>query len=145
MANIPPYRSSAPKMQPMIYVIDDDFAVLKSLRFLLETEDFDVRTFSSGSALLESSMLSGADCLILDYKMAGIDGLELSSRLRGLGVDTPIILITGHPDANIRTKASLAGVGQVVFKPDLQDNLVKCVRNAIDSHMRPPEEGKPPP
>jgi FixJ family two-component response regulator len=125
----------------MIYVIDDDVAVLKSLRFLLETEGFDVRAFSSGLALLESSVLHGADCLVLDYKMAGIDGLELSSRLRGLGIDTPIILITGHPDANIRTKASFAGVGQVVLKPDLQDNLVECVRDAIDSHMRPPEEG----
>lgn len=129
----------------MIYVIDDDVAVLKSLRFLLETEGFNVRAFSSGLALLESSVLHGADCLVLDYKMTGIDGLELSSRLRGLGVDTPIILITGHPDANIRTKASFVGVGQVVLKPDLQDNLVQCVRDAIDSHMQPPEEGEPPP
>ena len=142
MANVPPNRSSTPQIQPMIYVIDDDVAVLKSLRFLLETEGFDVRAFSSGLALLESAILHGADCLVLDYKMTGIDGLELSSRLRGLGVDTPIILITGHPDANIRTKASFAGVGQVVLKPDLQDNLVQCVRDAIDSHMRPPEEGK---
>ena len=129
----------------MIYVVDDDLAVLKSLRFLLETEGFEVRTFRSGSALLESSIRYSADCLVVDYKMAGIDGLELTKRLRGLGFDAPIILITGHPDASILTKAHSAGVYQVVLKPDLQDNLVEHVRNAIDSMPPPRESGKSPP
>ena len=94
----------------MIYVVDDDHDVLVSLQFLLEAEDFDVRTFRSGLALLWSSTPHGADCLVVDYKMAGIDGLELASRLRGLDVVTPIVLITGYPDENIRAKASSAGV-----------------------------------
>ena len=64
--------------------------------------------------------------------MAGIDGLELAQRLRGLDVSTPIILITGYPDENIAAKASSAGVRQVLLKPNLEDNLVECVRNAID-------------
>jgi FixJ family two-component response regulator len=68
----------------LIYVVDDDYDVLRSLRFLLETEGFDVRTFRSGSALLGSSTREGADCLVVDYKMAGIDGLELAETLRGL-------------------------------------------------------------
>ena len=116
----------------MIYVVDDDYDVLTSLRFLLETEGFDVRTFRSGAALLGSSTRHGADCLVVDYKMAGIDGLELANRLRGLDVTTPIILITGYPDENIRAKASLAGVRQVLLKPNLEDSLVECVRNAIN-------------
>ena len=58
----------------MIYVVDDDHDVLTSLRFLLETEGFEVCTFRSGSALLGSSTRQNADCLIVDYKMAGIDG-----------------------------------------------------------------------
>jgi two-component system response regulator FixJ len=116
----------------MIYVVDDDYDVLKSLRFLLETEGFDVRTFRSGSALLGSSTRQGADCLVVDYKMAGIDGLELAHRLRGLDVSTPIVLITGYPDDNIWAKASSAGVREVLLKPDLEDRLAECVRNAID-------------
>jgi two-component system response regulator FixJ len=117
----------------MIYVVDDDYDVLTSLRFLLETEGFDVRTFRSGSALLNSSARRDADCLIVDYKMAGIDGLELAQRLRGLDVSTPIVMITGYPDENIATKASSAGVRQVLLKPNLEGNLVECVRNAIDT------------
>jgi len=122
--------SSARK--PLIYVVDDDHDVLSSLRFLLEAEGFEVRTFRSGSALLWSSARDGADCLVVDYKMAGIDGLELANRLRGVEVSTPIILITGYPDDNIRAKASVAGVRQVLLKPNLEDSLAECVRRAID-------------
>jgi two-component system response regulator FixJ len=123
---------SSPAKRPLIYVVDDDHDVLSSLRFLLEAEGFDVRTFSSGSALLWSSTRNGADCLVVDYKMAGIDGLELANRLHGMEVSTPIILITGYPDDNIKTKASLAGVRQVLLKPNLEESLAECVRRAIN-------------
>jgi len=130
----------------MIYVVDDDYDVLRSLRFLLETEGFEVRTFRSGSALLGSSTRHGADCLVVDYKMAGIDGLELAERLRGLDVRAPIVMITGYPDENIASKASTAGVRQVLLKPNLEDNLVECVRNAINSGAPGPEnQAKPNP
>jgi two-component system response regulator FixJ len=121
-----------PSKKSMIYIVDDDYDVLSSLRFLLETEGFEVRTFRSGSALLGSSTRHGADCLVVDYKMAGIDGLELAERLRGLDVSAPIVMITGYPDENIASKASSAGVRQVLLKPNLEDNLVECVRNAIN-------------
>ncbi|MBX9645769.1 MAG: response regulator [Xanthobacteraceae bacterium] len=121
----------------MIYVVDDDHDVLTSLRFLLETEGFDVRTFRNGSALLRSSGRNAADCLVLDYKMVAMDGLELAQRLRRLGVSTPIVLITGYPDVNISDKASSAGIRQVLLKPYLEDNLVECVRDAIDSAAVP--------
>src|SRR5689334_16785071 len=88
---------ASPK-RSMIYVVDDDYDVRVSLRFLLETEGFDVRTFRSGAALLGSSTRDRADCLVVDYKMAELDGVELACRLRRLEVVTPIILITGYPD-----------------------------------------------
>jgi two-component system response regulator FixJ len=126
-------RVGVPPRKAMIYIVDDDYDVRTSLRFLLETEGFDVRTFRSGLALLGSSTRSRADCLVVDYKMAELDGLELAFRLRRLGVSTPIILITGYPDENISAKASSAGVRQVLLKPNLDGNLVDCVRNAIDA------------
>ena len=101
--------------------------------FCWKPKDFDVRTFRSGSALLGSSTRNRADCLVVDYKMAELDGLELATRLRRLQVSTPIILITGYPDENISAKASSAGVRQVLLKPNLEDNLIDCVRNAIDT------------
>ena len=120
----------------MIYVVDDDYDVRTSLRFLLETEGFDVRTFRSGVALLGSSTRNRADCLVVDYKMAELDGLELAPGCEGSSVSTPIILITGYPDENISAKASSAGVRQVLLKPNLEGNLIDCVRNAIDTPSR---------
>ncbi|MEH2555647.1 CheY-like chemotaxis protein [Bradyrhizobium algeriense] len=70
---------SLPPGKSMIYVVDDDYDVRTSLRFLLETEGFDVRTFRSAVALLASSTRNRADCLVVDYKMAELDGLELGS------------------------------------------------------------------
>jgi len=124
---------SVPLRKPMVYVVDDDYDVRTSLRFLLETEGFDVRTFRNGAALLGSSTRDRADCLVVDYKMADLDGLELATRLRRLEVKTPIILITGYPDQNIPAKASSAGVCQVLLKPNLEGNLIDCVRQAIDA------------
>jgi FixJ family two-component response regulator len=120
-----------PPRKSMIYVVDDDYDVRTSLRFLLETEGFDVRTFRSGSALLGSSTRNRADCLVVDYKMAELDGLELALRLRKLDVATPIILITGYPDESIPAKARSAGVCQVPLKPNLVGNLTDSVRAAI--------------
>ena len=131
--------ASSPK-KAMIYVVDDDYDVRNSLRFLLETEGFDVRTFRSGSALLGSSARDRADCLIVDYKMAGIDGLELADKLRSLDISTPIVMITGYPDQNIAAKANSVGVRQVLLKPNLEDSLLECVRSAVNP---PPAGGQP--
>jgi two-component system response regulator FixJ len=90
--------------------------------------------------LLGSPARQGADCLVIDYKMAGIDGLELAVRLRRLDVSAPIVMITGYPDTNIVAKANSAGVRQVLLKPNLEDNLVECVRNAINSSAPGPEK-----
>jgi two-component system, LuxR family, response regulator FixJ len=124
---------SLPPRKAMIYVVDDDYDVRTSLRFILETEGFEVRTFRNGSALLGSATRNQADCLVIDYKMVELDGLELATRLRRLQVSTPIILITGYPDENISAKATSAGVRQVLLKPNLEDSLIDCVRNAIDT------------
>lgn len=124
-------KGRPPSRKSTIYIVDDDFDVLKSLRFLFETEGFDVRTFRSGSALLGSPARHKADCLVVDYKMPEIDGLELLQHLRRLGIHTPIVLITGHVDDDFSAKACHAGVRQVLKKPHLADSLPAVVREAI--------------
>ncbi|OAF11359.1 MULTISPECIES: response regulator [Bradyrhizobium] len=117
--------------KPTIIVVDDDAAVLGSLRFLLETDGFAVRTFRNGTALLNAAGTSGADCYVIDYKMPDINGIELAGRLRRSDSETPVILITGYPDENISARAAAAGVKDVVLKPLLDENLVKHIRRAI--------------
>jgi two-component system response regulator FixJ len=121
----------SPSAKPTVFVVDDDAAVLGSLRFLLETDGFAVRTFRNATALLNARGAPGADCYVIDYKMPDINGIELAGRLRKSDRDTPVILITGYPDENISTRAAAAGVKDVVLKPLLDETLVKRIRSAI--------------
>ena len=115
----------------MIYVVDDDSDVLGSLQFLLETDGFDVRTFRSAAALLNGSVVSEADCFVIDYKMPAMSGIELANRLRNWHLDIPIILITGYPDQSIEEKATAAGIRHVLLKPYIEENLASRIRGAI--------------
>ena len=114
-----------------IYVVDDDADVLNSLRFLLEADGFDVRTFRNGAALLNAARSTGIDCFVIDYKMPDMNGIDLARRLRNRDMAAPIILITGYPDENIATRAAAAGVHDVLLKPLLDESLVTRIRGAI--------------
>ncbi|WP_407176045.1 response regulator transcription factor [Bradyrhizobium sp. STM 3562] len=125
---------TAAAAKPTIYVVDDDVGVLGSLRFLLETDGFSVRTFRSGGALLNVPARGEIDCFVIDYKMPDINGIDLVTELRKRGEDAPVVLITGYPDKNIAARAAAAGVKHVMRKPLLEDSLIKQIRGAIDAH-----------
>lgn len=114
-----------------ICILDDDPAVLQSLRFLLETHGFKVRTFSAAVTLLASVDPHDVDCLVIDYRLPRMDGLDVALRLRQQNVAAPIVLITGSPNRHMAEKAAAAGIAHILFKPHLEDSLVTCVREAI--------------
>lgn len=114
-----------------VYVVDDDADVLGSLRFLLETDGFHVRTFRNAASLLNAVQSASADCFVIDYKMPDMNGIDLAGHLRKLHIVAPVILITGYPDENISTRAGAAGVRDVLLKPLLDDSLVTRIRGAI--------------
>ena len=115
-----------------VYVVDDDADVLGSLRFLLETDGFDVRTFRSGESLLSAVRSTGVDCFVIDYKMPDMNGIDLAGRLRNRDIAEPVILITGYPDENISARAAAVGVRHVLLKPLLEDSLATRIRGAIE-------------
>jgi FixJ family two-component response regulator len=117
--------------KPAVYVVDDDIGVLGSLRFLLETDGFEVRTFRSGTALLSGTRPAEVDCLVIDYKMPDMNGLDLVAQLRSNNVLAPVVLITGYPDAKIAERAATAGIEHVLLKPLLGDSLSKQIKCAI--------------
>jgi two-component system response regulator FixJ len=122
--------SSSPA-KPVVCVVDDDPGVLGSLRFLLETDGFDVKTFRNGAALLDTAASNTADCFVIDYKMPNVNGIDLVIRLRSRDIVAPVILITGYPDDSIPAKAAVAGVHHVLLKPHLEESLVARIRGAI--------------
>ena len=122
---------------PVVYVVDDNTDVLGSLRFLLETDGFQVQTFRSGEALLNATTIGLADCFVIDYKMPSMTGIDLAIALRNREITAPIILITGYPDKTIPAKAATAGIGRVLLKPLAEDSLAACVQEAIEKRRSP--------
>jgi len=121
--------ASSPK--PTVYVADDDADVLGSLRFLLETDGFEVRAFRNGTALLKALDQTPVDCFLIDYRMPDINGVDLVRDLRGRGVMAPVILVSGYYDDGLAARAAAAGVRDFLFKPLVDENLAKRIRSAI--------------
>lgn len=117
--------------KPTVCVLDDDPAVLHSLRFLLETHGFKVRTFRAALTLLTFFDLDDVDCLVIDYKLPHIDGLNVAIRLRQRNVAVPIVLVTGYSHQHMAEEAAAAGIDDILFKPHLGDSLVTRVQEAI--------------
>ena len=82
----------------MVLVVDDDAGVRVSLKFTLEMEGFEVRTYSSAQELLNENSLPASSCLVTDYHMPAMTGLELVDRLRDRRMSIPAILITSLPN-----------------------------------------------
>jgi two-component system, LuxR family, response regulator FixJ len=120
---------ASPVHPAIVIVVDDDPAVLNSLKFAFEIEGFDVRAYPSAGALLDNGGLPGRGCLVLDYQMPGMNGLALLKRLRDRGETLPALLIT-TPNAAVYSQAAAAGV-PIVEKPLFGDTLVGKVRDML--------------
>ena len=118
------------KAPEVILLVDDDAAVRNALKFSLEMEGFSVRLYPTPEALLAESDLPAGGCLVIDYRMPEIDGLELVERLRNRGVALPVLLISGRVTRSLRDRASGLGIKDVLEKP-LSD-LAGSIRRVLD-------------
>jgi FixJ family two-component response regulator len=118
--------------ESLISIVDDDDQVRVALGRLMKAHGYLVETFASGAGLLSSEHLAHTDCLIADVQMPGMSGLELHGRLIAASVAIPTILITGHPNDNVRSQALLAGVFRYLTKPVDGADLLGCVRLALE-------------
>ena len=116
--------------RPILLLVDDDEAVGDALKFALELEGFEVRTYPSAEALLATGLPGGDGCLVLDLNLPEMNGMELLARLRASGVRLPAILITTNPTAKTRALA-LAQGAPIVEKPLLSDALLETVREVM--------------
>jgi FixJ family two-component response regulator len=115
----------------IVLVVDDDAAVRAALKFALEVEGFAVRLYDGPAAVLADRRLPDHGCLVIDYRMPQLDGLELVERLRGRQVVLPAILISGRVDDQLRRLAAQAGVSLVIEKPLSDMALVEGIRAAL--------------
>jgi two-component system response regulator FixJ len=125
-------RTLPPRAQTAtVHVVDDDDGVRDSLRFLLEGTGLQVATYTGGRALLAAD-LEPSGCILTDFRMPDIDGLQLQSRLLERGVKLPIIIMTAHGEVPLAVRALKAGAVDFLQKPFDDAQLLDAVQRALD-------------
>ena len=114
-----------------IFVVDDDEDIRSSLGRSLKKRGFSVETFGSAREFLEEYEIGRSGCIVLDYGMEGMNGLELQKKLVTGGNAPPIIFITGHGGIPESVEAMKAGAIDFLEKPFRTDVLVDRINQAL--------------
>ena len=117
---------------PIVFVVDDDISVRESLELLIRCEGWQSETFSSGQEFLARPRARVPCCLVLDFSLPGLNGLELQKRIAVERTDMPIIFITGHGDVPMTVQAMKAGAVELLTKPFNDDVLLTAIRAALE-------------
>ena len=116
---------------PWIAVVDDDPAVLRALSRLLRTRSFRVKTYESGQEFLAALPDGLPECLIVDFQMPDMNGMELQQHLICNGITVPTILITAHGDAAILSQPTQDSFVARLRKPLHDEALFSAINRAI--------------
>jgi FixJ family two-component response regulator len=116
---------------PLISVVDDDDSVRESLGGLIRSLGFAVKAFASAEEFLTSDRLPDTDCLILDVRMPGMNGLELQRQLAASHMSIPVIFITAHGDEETRVRALNGGAVDYLLKPFSEEALLNAINTAL--------------
>lgn len=114
-----------------VFIVDDDEAVCKSLRMLVESAGLKVQTYSNAIDFLDIYDPATPGCLVVDVRMPGMNGLELQTELTKRRLYLPTIVITGHADVPIAVQAVRNGAINFLEKPFSDNALLNDIRKAI--------------
>ena len=122
-------------MPGLVHVVDDDESFRTAIERRLKLAGYDVATYASSHALLESTPDDEqAGCILLDVRIPGLSGPELQARLIASGSTLPIIFLTGHVDTPTTVRAIKAGAEDVLIKPISSEQLIDSIERALASH-----------
>jgi FixJ family two-component response regulator len=128
---------------PVVFVVDDDPSVRKSLARVMTRAGYAVETFASARDFLARPPSVGPCCVVLDVRMPGVTGLDLQEALVGSGRSAPVVFITGHGDISMSVRAMKAGAVDFLTKPFDVESLLAAIRRALAKDVRDRgEEGR---
>jgi FixJ family two-component response regulator len=125
-------RGAAKNEQAIVHVIDDDVSLRDALSLMLPSIGLQVRTYMSVQEFLDASAHDGPGCIILDVRLPGISGLDFQSRLDALGIQLPIVLMTGYGDIPMSVRAMKAGAVDFLPKPFRDQDMIDAVTAALE-------------
>lgn len=116
----------------LVHVVDDDAALRRALRFLLESVGWSVRLYASAEEFLSQAATPNVPaCLLLDIRMPAMSGLELQQVLRERNINLPLLFMTGHADVSMVVQAMKSGASDFIEKPFKDQVMLDAVAAAI--------------
>jgi FixJ family two-component response regulator len=115
-----------------VFIIDDDEGVRASIRGLLKSVGLQSESFAAPEEFLRTSRSEGPSCIVLDVRLPGLSGLDVQRRLTEVGIETPIVFITGHGDIPMSVKAMKSGAVEFLTKPFRDQDLLDAIYQALD-------------
>jgi FixJ family two-component response regulator len=119
-----------------IAVVDDDAAVRKALKRLLETSSYQVQTFETAGELFAALPLDAPDCMIVDLRMPNMTALDLQHHLARSGIIIPTIVMTANDEPGSRERCIAAGAAAYLLKPLRKAVLIAAIDAAIGIHAQ---------
>lgn len=116
----------------LVYIVDDDDAVRRSVSFLLKQAGYQTSSLASGEAFLKECKNNPRGCVLLDAAMPGMDGLEVQQEMIKAGIDMPVIILTGHGDVELAVRAMRSGAVSFIEKPYEKDELIAALDEGFE-------------
>ena len=116
----------------VVFVVDDDPSMRRSLESLIRSVGYDVRLFSSAQEFMQAAPPHAPGCLVLDVRLPGMSGLTFQQELTKAGIALPVIFITGHGDVPMTVRAMKAGAAEFLTKPFDDQVLLDAIHAAIE-------------
>jgi FixJ family two-component response regulator len=117
---------------PVVSIVDDDLSVRRSTQRLLRSSGLRAESFASAREFLQSGLVEGTDCLVLDMSMSEMDGLELQRRLAETGQMIPIVFLSARANEEEERRALQSGAASFLRKPVSKEVLLHAIRAAIE-------------
>lgn len=114
-----------------VFVVDDDVSVCVALSRVIRAAGLHVETFGTAAECLNADRLKDADCLVLDVHLPDLSGLELQAHLTELGLELPIVFITGRGDIPMSVRAMKGGALEFLTKPFDNRQLLDAIDQGI--------------
>jgi two-component system response regulator FixJ len=126
-----PPQEEALNLRGTVYVVDDDDDVRESMALLLRSFGLDCHAYRSGKELLANLLTLDPGCVFLDFRMGGLNGLQVLSELRWMELEWPVVVMTGHGDVSVGAKAIALGAIDFLEKPFGEEVLIEVLGRAF--------------
>ena len=120
----------------MIFLVDDDDSMRKSLSRLLQSAGYGVEAFASAREFLDRYRYDRPGCIVLDIRMPGMSGLDVQEEFQSRAFSLPIVFITGHGDIPMGIRAMKKGAVDFLEKPVDEEDLLNAIEQAIEKDLR---------